>query len=233
MNQASHLFQLQTIDSGIENANFRIEEINSILATNIERQNAENQVKENENFARAARNKLRQIEDEVQTVQAKIETSEAAMYGGKIQNPKELQDLQSETAALKRRLANLEENQLEAMIALEDEDQKLKLSLDALDRVIADLATQQATLHGEKAQLNKIVERLQTERKAIQVSISDENLKLYDRLRGQRKGIAVSRIEDGACQACGASLRPAEVQVAKSPGQLAYCSSCGRILFAG
>jgi len=203
------------------------------VASNIERQKAEKAVKEMGDAARDSRIKLQQVENEAQAVQIKIETSESAMYSGKIHNPKELQDLQAETAALKRRLVALEDDQLESMMAFERSEETLKKASDTMEKVVAEIANQHASLYGEKTRLEKSIERYQAERNGLLGSISQENLKIYEQLRSQRKGVAVSKIEDDACQSCGASLRPAEVQVAKSPGKLAYCSSCGRILFAG
>jgi uncharacterized protein len=66
-----------------------------------------------------------------------MQTSEASLYGGKIRNPKELQDLQVEIAALKRRTATLEDEQLEAMLAVEDAETQLTEANKNLNEVKA------------------------------------------------------------------------------------------------
>ncbi len=176
---------------------------------------------------------LRSVEQEVQAVRIKINTSEASLYGGKIRNPKELQDIQTEIAALKRRHSVLEDSQLEAMLALDEAEGEQAAAEKGLTAAQADRATQQAGLLGEQGQLKKKLDRLQMERGATIGSILPENLEIYERLRKQKRGLAVAAIEDNACASCGTSIRPAELQVARSPEQMAYCSTCGRILFPG
>ena len=54
----------------------------------------------------------------------------------------------------------------------------------------------------------------------------------YDELRRIRRGVAVARIDRNMCLGCRTTLSTSEVQKARQ-GQVAYCSSCGRILYAG
>ena len=77
------------------------------------------------------------------------------------------------------------------------------------------------------------MDRLETERQAVVASISSDTLKLYERLRQQKRGLAVTTAKDASCDTCGATLTAAEWQLARSPGQMSYCPSCGRILYAG
>ena len=76
----------------------------------------------------------------------KIEQSEASLYSGNVTNPKELQDLQNEAAALKRYLVTLEDRQLEAMLEVETAEQSKQAALDKLEGVKARLADQNKNL---------------------------------------------------------------------------------------
>ena len=67
-----------------------------------------------------AQQALRTIEEKAKAVRVKLETSNAKLYGGRITNPKELQDIQLDVASSKRRLSAFEDEQLTAMIALEE-----------------------------------------------------------------------------------------------------------------
>ena len=67
-----------------------------------------------------AQQALRTIEEQGKEMRIKLETGNAKLYGGRITNPKELQDIQLDVAASKKRLATLEDKQLAAMIALEE-----------------------------------------------------------------------------------------------------------------
>ena len=109
MNQSFHLFQLQKIDSQLDNLNKRIHEIDGIIAGDrsvVEAQDALSAAKANH---QKARHHLSECEDRVSSKRIKIEQSEANLYSGSIRNPKELQDLQMEIGSLKRHLADLED----------------------------------------------------------------------------------------------------------------------------
>jgi len=233
MNQASQLYQVQKIDTALDQTNARLAEIARIIESDKSVQLAQESTTAASHHLHLARRSLASIEDTVKSVQIKIQISEANLYGGTIRNPKELQDLQTEIAALKRRLASLEDEQLEAMLAVEDAEAVLSAANSKLNDTKASFASQQATLIGEQSQLLKNVERLQAERNATIQSILPENLDLYERLRKQKRGIAVVLVDEGACSGCGSSIRPAEKQLARSPSQMLPCSSCGRILYAG
>jgi uncharacterized protein len=130
-------------------------------------------------------------------------------------------------------LAALEDEQLEAMLAVEDAEKNLQASNLQLTETQAQAVAKQANLIGERSQIEKSNERLMAERQATVGSIQKSNLDIYEILRKQKRGIAVATISDEACTACGAELRPAEIQLARAPQQIAYCSSCSRILYAG
>jgi uncharacterized protein len=234
MNQASQLYQLQKIDTELDQSNTRLKEINRLM----EADEVVRKAKEKADQAKAAlaktRRKLQDAEEAVTSVRIKINTSESSLYGGKIRNPKELQDLQIEITALKRRLSALEDEQLEFMVSVEQCEADEKAELENLSNITAQHFGQQASLRGEQSQLIKNSEKLQTMRSVTLASILPENLEIYERLRKQKRGIAVSVVEESACSACGATARPSELQSARlSSQQMPFCSSCGRILYAG
>ncbi|HQF62949.1 MAG TPA: hypothetical protein PLT26_10645 [Anaerolineaceae bacterium] len=176
---------------------------------------------------------LREMEEITRAKRIKIEQSEAALYGGSVRSPKELQDLQTEVASLKKHLATLEDQQLEKMMQLEAAEAQQAEAQRAFDELDEQLISEYASLNGEKSQLERQRERLNAERTVISGQISAENLEVYQRLRQQKKGQAVVPIEDESCGVCGATLTPAECQAAKSPLKIIFCSACGRILYAG
>ncbi len=128
MSQSLDLYRLQRIDSQREKAASRIRTIEQILSTDLALQQAQNDKAAREATLQSARQKLKQAEDAVQSQTIKIEQNQAALYGGKVKNPKELQDLQNESSALKRYLSVLEDQQLDAMLALENAEQEYEKS---------------------------------------------------------------------------------------------------------
>ncbi len=233
MNQAFHLARLQRIDLQIDQANNRIKEIERLLSENEAVRQAENAFRLAEAAESKARQRLMMAENAVEAQRIKIETNEAALYAGKIHNPKELQDLQNDIASRKKNLESLEDEQLEAMLTLEDTEKARKNCKNHLDETQARLISQNASLAGEKEKLKESLLRLGGEREAALKPITPESLTIYQNLRKQKHGIAVATVEDGACSGCGTELRPAELQAARSPYTIVFCATCGRILYSG
>jgi len=233
MNQSSHLYRMQNIDSQLDKITVRLSAITTELANNHEVQEAENALKESFTKQEKSGQQLKNIDEISRSIRIKVEMNEASMYGGNVHNPKELQNLQNENASLKRRLAANEDEQLEAMLLQDEAIAQLRQAEKNLAVAKANAISQQSGLVGEQTKLQSEQARLSTEREGISRSILPENIKIYQNLREKKRGIAVSRIEDSTCNICGFNLRPAVIQEAKSSQQMAFCPSCGRVLFAG
>ena len=233
MSQSSNLYRLQQIDSPIDQSRARIKDIEVQLSSNEILSQAQEHAKSTEQSLEDARKSLRKAEEVVQDQRVKINQAESVLYGGKVHNPKELQDLENDVAALKRYLSVLEDRQLETMLALEDVEGEYKQANVALEEARAHTAEQQAGLKGEFSLLQKTIERLEIERQAAATAVNPADLSLYEQLRQTRRGLAVAKVSSQACGACGSLLTPALVQAANSSTQLIRCTSCGRILYVG
>ena len=65
------------------------------------------------------------LEDEISTLNDRANHHDKTLYSGTIGNPRELQSLQDEIAALKRRISQLEDQELEVMEQIEPLDAQL------------------------------------------------------------------------------------------------------------
>jgi predicted nucleic acid-binding Zn-ribbon protein len=79
--------------------------------------------------------------------------------------------------------------------------------------------------------LQKELDKFFSERAAAAGPIPEDALRLYDQLRQQRRGLAVAAIRDNSCSACGSGLTAAQMQSSRASSQMAFCPSCGRILY--
>lgn len=233
MNQAFHLHRLQQIDTQIDQVVSRLVEIDRLLSSDETVKQASNFLEETGKALYQTVQNLKQMEFAVKEQQIKIAQSESALYGGKVRNPKELQDLQKEVASLKKHLAAVEDQQLEAMMAQEEADENYKSAQEALTQAQASFAEQSAGWLGQKEQLTRNLERLQTERSTAVSPVSQSDLKTYETIRKRKSGVAVTSVRDGSCSVCGAAIRPSELQTARSAQDLVFCSTCGRILYSG
>lgn len=233
MSLSFHLFQLQKLDTQVSTASNRIADIKRLLAENESLVQAQAQLDSTSEKLRGARAKLREIEISVHNKRIKTEQSEAALYGGGVKNPKELQDLQTEIASIKKVILQLEDSELECMVAVEEAEQNFRDDEAKLNLVKAQQAGQSASLLGEMTTLENLLERLNVERKALVSQINPILMDTYTQLRGSKRGIAVVPVEDGCCTACGSTLTAAEIQSARSSTQLVICPMCGRIIYSG
>jgi len=233
MNQPFLLYQVQKIDTEIDLAEKRLKEIEGLLSENSLVETAEKSFTAANQTLKDANRSLASAEDAVEKTQIKIQNSETSLYGGKIRLPKELQDLQNEVASLKKHLANQEDLQLEAILAVEEAENEAGRMKTALDQARADFAAQTASLQGEKSTLERKKERLVSERGAAVTPIQPDFMAIYDRFRVQKRGVAVAGVSEDSCSACGAGLTPANLQAARSNQQIVYCPGCGRLLYGG
>ena len=231
MSEALNLYRLQKLDTEIERINARLEEIEKKLSDDSRVIRAKKNLEETKENAKQIRIKLNQIEDRVEAQRIKRKTTQAALFGGKIKNPKELQDLQMETEALKRYISQLEDEQLEAMIAYESAENAEKQASKDLTQIKGTIAEENAALLGEKNKLEADLERFIREKEAVLQSISSKSLSLYQKLRKTKNGVAVAAISEGGCSICGQSLTPADLQSIRASNKLVFCPNCGRILF--
>lgn len=232
MSASLGLYRLQLLDSRMDEVRARLEQIRQTLENVEEVLQAKKRVAETEANLKLAQHALQLAEGEVDKQKVKIEQSEANLYSGNVKNPKELQDLQQEIAALKRHLITLEDRQLDAMLEVETTEQANQTALEALAQIKSRFAEQNQSLTDEQAHLNKEFERLETERQAAITPLDAGLLAIYDQLRRSKRGLAITTISDGACAACGTTLTPAQLQSARSTAQSFNCPTCGRILFA-
>ena len=232
MSAALGLYRLQQVDSQIDQFQARLKAIREALENDLEIQSATQQFTAADNTYKDAQRALKQSEAEVEKQRIKIEQTEASLYGGRVHNPKELQDLQKDVASLKRYLETLEERELEAMLVVESSESQSQNAKTQLEQVKARKSDQLQSLTLESETLQRNLERLNTERQAVIRDIAQQAISTYDQLRRQRRGIAVVPLTDAACEACGTTLTPSQQQTARTTSQLFHCPSCGRILFA-
>lgn len=233
MTQPFKLFRLQQIDSQLGQVKARMMEIEVIINDTAALNQLKQEVLVAEESYQTIQKALRRAEEKVQVQKNKIAQTDLSLYGGKIRNPKELQDLQNESLSLKKYLEQLEDRQLEAMMSLDETGRIYQKAMEKLEQIDTDFKILYKQLDSEQANLKKEFERLKTERQGASSGISGSDLELYESLRVQRRGIAVSKVTDKSCSACGSTLNATLLQNARSLNQIARCDSCGRILYGG
>ncbi|MDP2965658.1 MAG: hypothetical protein Q8N39_06425 [Pelolinea sp.] len=231
MNTGFQLFQLQEIDTAIDNANRRIKEIEISIIDEIRVKQAKDNVEASEANFLHHNTLFNSINDEIQSKKIKKTQSESSLYSGSIVNPKELQDLQKEIASLASYISRFEEELLSKLYDLEKTEKELLKAKENLHHKLSEFESQKALLLGEKNQLIHFVGNQNGKRESITMQFESTIMDTYNSLRKTKNGIAVARLQDDSCLSCGASLTASQCQQVRSQAKLLYCPSCGRILY--
>jgi predicted nucleic acid-binding Zn-ribbon protein len=142
-------------------------------------------------------------------------------------------NLQEEAEALRRRISELEDEQLELMIGIEEAEAELAERQARLRQIEDTWRAGQASLQGEKDELELRLLELGEERNALRAGIGVADLAFYDDLRQRHGGTAVVHLRRGICQTCGVDV-PTSVARAVERGEgRHYCPVCSRLLFSG
>lgn len=173
---------------------------------------------------------LKKLEGELELANNKISKEEKRLYGGSVTNPKELKGIEDEIKSLRRLTDARETEVLERM----DKAQKVEEDIEEKARLAKALETQAKETHHQYAkEEKKILDRLsflEKERQKYSGGIDSPALKLYERLRQEKHGVAAAEIKSGVCQGCFVELPAEEVDSAISTDKLWRCPSCGRII---
>ena len=233
MSTALGLLRLQQVDSRINQVEARLGIIRETLENDSEIRSVQDRIKVAETQQHDFEHARKISEEEAHEKQIKISQAEASLYGGGVHNPKELQDLQADIVYLKKHLTTIEDRELEAMLRVESGQAAIKTLMEELNRVQERVRDEHKKLFSEQESLSRDLADLQTERSAAIGTIDSEFLKAYEKIRQQRRGVAVAEVTENACKACGTTLTAALQQSARHATQLVFCPSCGRILYAG
>ncbi|HLE27949.1 MAG TPA: hypothetical protein VI793_07520 [Anaerolineales bacterium] len=232
MSRVSALFRLQEIDLELDAHAARLRRIEAEMGDSPVVRAAQRKIVEAEAQIDTAHVGLRAGEQDIQALSEKIAEVEEQLYGGRVTNTKELQDLQRDVESLQRRRGALEEKHLEALIKVESVEAELA-ALNAQLSQVEDQAAQVNTyLVAEREKLRGRMARLEDEREAALVSVPAGDWEVYDRLRQAKKGRAVTRLEEGVCGACGVAPSSSQLQIARQGSELMRCPNCERIIYA-
>ena len=173
------------------------------------------------------------LDQDIENKKIRINQSESSLYGGKVQNTKELQALQAEIESLNKYVSEKEIDLTSKMVAFETCEKDLEFSRTELEDGMSSRDLQNKLLIEEKMVLQKDLEKLDSERLVAVSQIKNQHLMVYEDIRRKKKSVAVAIVEDDTCSACGVTITPSEWQAARSPDVVVFCPSCSRILYAG
>jgi predicted nucleic acid-binding Zn-ribbon protein len=233
MGVAAQLYPLQLVDSEWNEQSRWLVQVENSLGESNDLIQARQAVAEIEGELGTLRGQVRTLELEVAGINAKLQANQDRLYSGRVRNPKELSGLHEEAGALRRRRSELEDEQLEVMIAIEGQEAELAERMARLRQIEANWREDQAALRAEKEALELRLAELEKRRIELRSRISQPDLALYDDLRDQFDGVAVAPLKRGICQVCGVDVPTGMAQAVERGEGMYYCPVCNRLLYGG
>ena len=233
MSRSNILYQLQQYDSGIDQANKRVQVIDSILSDTTEFDYALNEQEERKIFLAEKHKTLKSTEHTVTIQNQKITQNQNKLYSGAVTNPKDLEDLQLESDSLHKYLSVLEERQIEAMLESDQAQEIYDLSSALINEISQKKQTERELLSAEKSEVEFKISSFQSDRETLLTNSKIPDISIYENLRKSSGGIAVTLMQKSSCSACGSNIPSAIEQEARSPKKLSFCPACKRILHPG
>jgi predicted nucleic acid-binding Zn-ribbon protein len=225
---AAELFKLQSLDTELEAKQGAL----SVLQGHLENCDGLNDAREGVERARRELRELETNEKDLELQDEELSTHLAAMekklYSGSVNNPKELNDLNTDVAMLKRRRQDLDERVLILMDEVEAARTALAAAEEDLQRAEAEAHDRQQSLAQERDQTLRAISELEGKREGQLRQVPEAALGQYDVVRERRRP-AVASVDRGVCSGCRVEIPDSLIKEARR--QLTFCSSCNRILF--
>ncbi|MBI3964916.1 MAG: hypothetical protein HY329_04690 [Chloroflexi bacterium] len=230
MQQAAALYALQTIDLQIEDLTRKLRSVETQLADDSELRAARVRQRELEDQLQHAQVDLTESELVLGKVESKAKEVEKKLYGGTVRNPKELQDLQRDFEMVGRQRGAEDDHVLAAMEQVDDLQSALTKARGQVQAVEGKSRDVRERLTAERAALRSQIAELKQKRDE-QASRRDASLlQVYEKLRREKRGVAVVKVEQLNCLGCRIAQPASLIQKARAHPELAFCNSCGRIL---
>jgi predicted nucleic acid-binding Zn-ribbon protein len=232
VSRAFTLFRLQQTDLSIDQVEAKLAAVEAALSEHSRLERARQEAARTGALSWEVAATMRTADDALTAERDKLGQIDGRLYGGSVHNPKELQELQSESEAVRRHLASLEDRLLEVMQVAEDAEAEAARAQAELELAEAESSGREANLRKERETLVVLLQKHQEEREAVAASVSPAELQLYLSLRKGPGSLAVAELQGDTCGACGVTMSASARQEIRSGPGLTRCRQCGRILYA-
>lgn len=233
MSTETDLWALQTTDLAVEAIKHRLAELEKQRGAGEALRSARTAAAEAQAELKRWQAAQRELDRQINELADHARAAEREMMSGRVRNPRELEGMEANLAALQRRRSALEDQALAAMLEVD------RWQAEANQRH-SDLANAEAAHEARQEAIQREAARQIAELKTLSARLNRQweamappDRELYKSLRSRKGGRAVALEQGGACQACGLILPTGALQAVHSGSQRIFCPGCGRLLVAG
>jgi predicted nucleic acid-binding Zn-ribbon protein len=228
--ELERLIQLQQTDTSIESTRRRVLE-HPYLVQGLD----DRLTTANDGVATAKKNLAdnqehrRNTERDLAAVQSRLSKYKNQLM--EVKSNREYQAMQKEMEVAQHDIQQLEDRELELMVAADDLVAKVKEAEKALAADKAVIADERKRLEQETQRLEAQLKEAEARRDSLRAQVPATLLATYDRLYGIRQGQPLAEARAELCTACHVRIRPQVFNELRRNDQIRQCDSCARIFY--
>lgn len=172
------------------------------------------------------------MDADVEVVRARRTRDRERMDAGLVTNPKDLERMSGELESLERRIATLEDEELEVMERLEAAQSMLSSLNDQVAAAEGRIAELVAERDRKVAEIDAQVVDVEAQRGPSVEGLPADLLGLYEKLRASKGGVGAAALRLRRCGGCQLGIDAAELAAIKAApaDDVVRCEECSRIL---
>ena len=145
---------------------------------------------------------------------------------------KDVQALETELAALRKRHTDLEEIELAVMERLEEREADVAEVVTARDAIAAQVAEVERAKDARLVELKRELGDLARDRETIAATLTEDLRALYEKRRVVGRGNAAALLRARTCSGCTMTLTGSDLESVRSAAaeEVVFCPDCGAIL---
>jgi len=172
------------------------------------------------------------LELQQKAIEAKLKKIDGDLYGGKVVNPREVEDMQHQIDGLKKQRAKNDERMLELWDLVPPAKKAADEAQAPIEAKKKDLVEHQKKMLDLKKTLEAEFKELNAKRPEVAAGISAGLLARYDAVRQKHAGVAMATVDRrGNCTMCGTLLPKKTIETALDD-KVVTCEECHRIIYA-
>ncbi len=231
--QLQLLWKLQEYDLAISDLESKIESAPALSGKDelVEQLSSlKEDIESRESWLKEVKKTLKSLELRTQKIVDDRKEMHESMYGGKIGNVKELEQMQRRMDHLAAEKEGLEEKIITHMETIEELEELIKDNRSSLKDLEKELTLTEEKLAEEIGALQAELNHLAEKRAALASHVSERHLERYTNMRERHGGIALASAGSDICGACRVFISSALRGHLYNPDAMVYCENCGRLL---
>ena len=229
--------QQLTILAALQNAEFEMSKISKALAgvdaqieaLSTEMKTFDDRLADGRTQLDNMRAQYREDERESRTIEDRIGKDHEKLRA--VKTNKEYQSMLKEIDELKKKGSQIEDRMLANLESIEQSESALAVLEKEMAVQRAEIERQQAEIRAQAETERQALERCSLERDRIFVRLDQKLQKMFEKVRTQGRGVAVSAVVDGVCQVCRMGIPPQMFNELLRMDSVRLCPNCQRIIY--